>query len=61
MSQPISFWCQHPLRAGASRKYTPFLSACYEELDDKAEIEIVFVSNDKELDFFNEYYAEMPW
>lgn len=49
------------LRAGPCRKFTPLLSICYEDLADKDELEIVFMSSDSDIDGFNEYYEEMPW
>ncbi|TYZ68065.1 hypothetical protein PybrP1_010286 [[Pythium] brassicae (nom. inval.)] len=49
-------WCP-PCRA-----FTPVLSATYEELLEKhPEIEIIFVSSDREQTQFDEYYGEMPF
>ncbi|GLD99302.1 hypothetical protein PINS_up008021 [Pythium insidiosum] len=44
------------------RKFTPILAQVYEEIKDEHEdVEIVFVSSDKEVEKFDEYYQEMPW
>ncbi|DAZ99991.1 TPA: hypothetical protein N0F65_001995 [Lagenidium giganteum] len=49
-------WCP-PCRA-----FTPLLSTVYDDLvEEYSDIEIVFLSSDKELDQFNEYYGEMPF
>ncbi|OQR96971.1 nucleoredoxin [Achlya hypogyna] len=49
-------WCP-PCRA-----FTPMLATFYEDLvEDYDDVEIVFVSSDKEIDGFNEYWAEMPF
>ncbi|KAJ0403184.1 hypothetical protein P43SY_005178 [Pythium insidiosum] len=44
------------------RKFTPILAQVYEEIqDDHDDVEIIFVSSDKEVEKFDEYYKEMPW
>jgi len=43
------------------RKFTPLFAVTYEDLEDKDEVEVVYVSADKDADEFDEYYAEMPW
>ncbi|DBA00003.1 TPA: hypothetical protein N0F65_002006 [Lagenidium giganteum] len=44
------------------KKFTPILAQVYEEIQEEYEdFEIVFVSSDKEIEKFNEYYAGMPW
>lgn len=49
-------WCP-PCRA-----FTPVLSAAYEELlEEHPELEIVYVSSDREQPQFDEYYGEMPF
>ncbi|EQC31377.1 hypothetical protein SDRG_10978 [Saprolegnia diclina VS20] len=49
-------WCP-PCRA-----FTPLLSTFYEDLvEDFDDMELIFVSSDKEVAGFNEYWAEMPF
>jgi nucleoredoxin len=48
-------WCM------PCRKFTPLLSVTYEDLEDKSEVEVVFVSADEDKGGFDEYYGEMPW
>jgi nucleoredoxin len=48
-------WCM------PCRKFTPLLGVTYEDLEDKSEIEVVFVSADEDKGGFDEYYGEMPW
>jgi nucleoredoxin len=44
------------------RKFTPLLDIVFEEINERTkDVEIVFVSSDKEVAKFDEYYAEMPW
>ncbi|TMW56510.1 hypothetical protein Poli38472_006520 [Pythium oligandrum] len=44
------------------RKFTPLLSYVYDEIkEEHDDIEIVFVSSDRETAQFDEYYTEMPW
>ena len=44
------------------RGFTPVLSEFYNKAnEEKKQIEIVFVSCDKDLNSFNEYYNTMPW
>lgn len=49
-------WC------GPCRNFTPLLAKKYHALKDAGKnIEIVFVSSDRDEDAFNEYFSEMPW
>ena len=48
-------WC------GPCRKFTPLLTVCYEDLEDKSELEVVFVSSDSDQEGFDDYFEEMPW
>ena len=44
------------------RKFTPSLVESYNKMKASGKkIEIVFVSADKDVDGFNEYFSEMPW
>ncbi|KAF4321182.1 hypothetical protein BBO99_00005127 [Phytophthora kernoviae] len=45
------------------RKFTPLLDVVYSDIKDAGhtDVEIVFVSSDKEEGKFKEYYEEMPW
>ena len=44
------------------RTFTPTLASFYNEVNSKEkQIEIVFVSLDRDEKQFNEYFAEMPW
>ncbi|RLN37574.1 hypothetical protein BBJ28_00018337 [Nothophytophthora sp. Chile5] len=45
------------------RKFTPLLDVVYEDIKEAGhtDVEIVFVSSDKEEAKFTEYYEEMPW
>ena len=52
---PPPQWC------GPCRKFTPLFAITYEDLPDKDEVEVIFVSSDHEQDGFDEYYAEQPW
>jgi nucleoredoxin len=50
------------LRCPPCRGFTPDLAAFYQLLQSKGvNFELVFVSSDKDLAQFNEYYGEMPW
>ena len=49
-------WCS-PCRA-----FTPLLSKYYKEWNKtQKEIEIIFISSDKDESSFSEYFKEMPW
>merc|ERR1712196_331955 len=49
-------WC------GPCRHFTPKLVALYNELKASgSKFEIIFVSSDKDLESFKEYYGTMPW
>jgi len=43
------------------RGFTPTLATWYKANADKLDMDIVFVSSDREQSAFDEYYAEMPW
>ena len=44
------------------RGFTPKLSMFYDAVNaHQKQIEIIYVSRDKNPDQFNEYYSEMPW
>jgi len=43
------------------RGFTPALATAYTETYKAKNLEIVFVSSDRDEAAFNEYYAEMPW
>eukprot|EP00475_Leptophrys_vorax_P012570 TRINITY_DN189_c0_g1_i1.p1 TRINITY_DN189_c0_g1~~TRINITY_DN189_c0_g1_i1.p1 ORF type:complete len:421 (-),score=146.00 TRINITY_DN189_c0_g1_i1:80-1342(-) len=43
------------------RKFTPELIKFYEAHAAKLDLEIVFMSRDKEVNSFNEYFHKMPW
>ncbi|KAG7400869.1 hypothetical protein PHYBOEH_004081 [Phytophthora boehmeriae] len=45
------------------RKFTPLLDVVYSDIKEAGhtDLEIVFVSSDKEEEKFKEYYEEMPW
>ncbi len=46
------------------RAFTPQLATWYEKFKKTAngdKLEIIFVSSDRNLQAFDEYYAEMPW
>ncbi|GLE10534.1 hypothetical protein PINS_up022680 [Pythium insidiosum] len=54
------YFSGHYCRRAASSR--PILAQVYEEIKDEHEdVEIVFVSSDKEVEKFDEYYQEMPW
>ncbi|XP_077236420.1 putative nucleoredoxin 1 [Tasmannia lanceolata] len=48
-------WC------GPCRKFTPILDEVYQELSPKGDIEVVFISRDKDEESFRGYFAKMPW
>jgi len=44
------------------RKFTPILAEAYKTWQKEGySIDIIFVSSDRDLDEFKEYYNEMPW
>lgn len=44
------------------RKFTPLLAEAYEEINNnRSNLEIIFISSDKENESFINYYKEMPW
>ncbi|XP_006008021.1 nucleoredoxin-like [Latimeria chalumnae] len=44
------------------RSFTPFLVETYKKLKSQGEkFEIIFVSSDRSLDSFKQYFGEMPW
>lgn len=44
------------------RKFTPILCDVYNQLKSlNKNIEIIFISSDKSIESFNEYYKKMPW
>jgi nucleoredoxin len=44
------------------RKFTPLLAQVYEEIkEEHDDFEIIFVSSDKEIEKYDEYFTEMPW
>tara|TARA_B110001450_G_scaffold213875_3_gene206454 strand:- start:13303 stop:13926 length:624 start_codon:yes stop_codon:yes gene_type:complete len=45
-------WC------GPCRKFTPILIDFY---NDNSNFEVIFVSLDKDINEFNEYFSKMPW
>ncbi|XP_074295649.1 putative nucleoredoxin 1 [Silene latifolia] len=48
-------WCPH------CRTFTPTLVKIYNELTSKGDVEIVFISSDKDEESFNNYFSKMPW
>ena len=44
------------------RNFTPALAKLYEEWNkDEKQIEVIFVTSDRDEDSFKEYYKTMPW
>jgi nucleoredoxin len=45
------------------KKFTPILAEVYDEIknNNTKDIEIIFISSDKEKESFNKYYNDMPW
>ena len=44
------------------REFTPLLAELYHEMNQlNVLFEVVFISGDKTLEEFEEYFAEMPW
>lgn len=48
-------WC------GPCQRFTPRLVEVYNELLQKDDFEVVFISGDDSDESFNEYFAKMPW
>lgn len=48
-------WC------GPCHRFTPKLVDMYNDVSAKGGFEVVFVSADKDVDSFNEYFSKMPW
>jgi nucleoredoxin len=48
-------WC------GPCRHFTPSLVEAHKELSTKGDFEIIFISADKDEEWFNEYFSKMPW
>ena len=44
------------------RQFTPILADLYSEVNaDQKSLEIIFMSGDKNVELYNDYYKEMPW
>ncbi|XP_069134962.1 uncharacterized protein [Argopecten irradians] len=43
------------------REFTPVLSKIYNQGEKGADVEVVFISMDRDYKSFEEYFAEMPW
>ena len=43
------------------QKFTPMLSSFYKECCVPNNVEIIFVSSDRDVDSFQKYFAKMPW
>ncbi|KAE8023470.1 hypothetical protein FH972_009160 [Carpinus fangiana] len=48
-------WCR------PSRHFTPSLVEAHKELSTKGDFEIIFISADKDEEWFDEYLSKMPW
>lgn len=48
-------WC------GPCHRFTPKLVDVYNDVSAKGGFEVVFVSADKDVESFNEYFSKMPW
>jgi len=48
-------WCP-PCKA-----FTPILAEFYKKCAKEAKLEIIYVSSDRSVEAFNEYYGKMPW
>jgi len=48
-------WC------GPCQRFTPILAEAYDELSPKGDLEIIFVSADKDEESFSGYFSKMPW
>ncbi|CAI9092921.1 OLC1v1028289C1 [Oldenlandia corymbosa var. corymbosa] len=48
-------WC------GPCRRFTPKLVQAYQELSEKSDFEVVFISFDKDEEAFSGYFGKMPW
>ncbi|KAM7268995.1 hypothetical protein ACFE04_024492 [Oxalis oulophora] len=48
-------WC------GPCRMFTPKLIQVYEEVSSKGNLEVVFISSDRDENSFTDYFSKMPW
>ncbi|KAI4302241.1 hypothetical protein MLD38_038015 [Melastoma candidum] len=48
-------WC------GPCHRFTPVLAEAYADFSPKGDVEIVFLSADKDADSFRGYFSDMPW
>ncbi|XVF84289.1 hypothetical protein PTKIN_Ptkin17bG0025100 [Pterospermum kingtungense] len=48
-------WC------GPCRRFTPKLVEVYSQLSPKGDLEVIFVSADRDEESFNGYFSKMPW
>ncbi|XP_039160723.1 probable nucleoredoxin 1 isoform X1 [Eucalyptus grandis] len=48
-------WC------GPCHRFTPILAEVYDELSPKGDLEIIFISADKDEGSFSGYFSKMPW
>ena len=48
-------------RCPPCKKFTPVLSEFYQKHCVKNEIEIVYISSDRDIPSFDEYFGKMPW
>jgi nucleoredoxin len=48
-------------RCPPCRKFTPTLAEFYNKHHENKNLEIIFISSDRDEDSFNKYYGEMPW
>lgn len=46
---------------GPCRQFTPALIEAYRELSCNGDVEVVFVSGDRDEESFNGYFSKMPW
>ena len=49
------------IRCPPCKKFTPVLAEFYQSYCVKNEIEIVYISSDKDIPSFDEYFGKMPW
>ncbi|PWA35066.1 C1-like protein [Artemisia annua] len=50
-----SSWCP------PCQRFTPNLIDVYNELSDKGDFEIVYISADEDKESYNDYFSKMPW